>query len=145
MGTLRQVKKWLKEDAAFRKALVRSAKDEILIDVDHDGAPDIALMDSTGDGYVDTLAIELTGNDEFDLYFHMMEGSDSPALLLLDSDGENCADSLGFSKELGLQMIDVAQSIFSLTYSDHYDAETFERRLDELQSHLEKARTEYQA
>ena len=36
MGTLRKVKRKMKMDKDFRKTLVRSAKDEILIDVDGD-------------------------------------------------------------------------------------------------------------
>ena len=37
MGTLRKVKLKMMLDKEFRKTLVRSAKDEILIDMDGDG------------------------------------------------------------------------------------------------------------
>ena len=44
MGTLRKVKRKMKMDKDFRKTLVRSAKDEILIDVDGDGQPDVSRL-----------------------------------------------------------------------------------------------------
>ena len=43
MGTLRKVKRKMKMDKDFRKTLVRSAKDEILIDVDGDGQYEIVV------------------------------------------------------------------------------------------------------
>ncbi|MCD8045803.1 MAG: hypothetical protein LUE90_04030 [Clostridiales bacterium] len=81
MGTLRKVKHKMKLDKDFRKTLVRSAKNEIMIDVDGDGIPDVAMMDSTGDGDIDTIAVDLTGDGEFNLYFHDSNANGIPDMI----------------------------------------------------------------
>ena len=62
MGTLRKMKMKMRLDKDLHKTLVRSAKNEILIDVDGYHEADFALMDTTGDGDIDTLAVDLTGD-----------------------------------------------------------------------------------
>ncbi len=69
MGTLKKMKMKLRMDKDLRKTLVRSARNEILIDLDGDREADVALLDTTGDGDIDTLAMDLTGDGEFNLYF----------------------------------------------------------------------------
>lgn len=141
MGTLRKVKRKMKSDNDFRKALVRSAKDEILIDIDGDGQADIALMDSVGDGDIDTLAVDLTGDGEFNLYFHDSDANGLPDLVLLDSEGngENI-EVLGFGPEVEKRMIMRAHAIMAMLDLEDYASATLDAEMDALQKELDEAR-----
>lgn len=146
MGTLRKVKRKMRFDKDLRKTLVRSAKDEILIDVDGDGQPDVALMDSTGDGDIDTLAVDLNGDGEFNLYFHDSDGNGLPDLVLLDSEGDGeVLEVLGFGPEVEKKMILTVHSIMAMMDLGDYMAESLDNALDDLQAELEEARKELQA
>lgn len=46
---MRKVKQKMKLGEDLRGTRIRGTKNEILIDMDGDGLPDVALMDSTGD------------------------------------------------------------------------------------------------
>lgn len=141
MGTLRKVKRKMKLDKDFRKALVRSAKDEILIDVDGDGQADIALMDSVGDGDIDTLAVDLTGDGEFNLYFHDSDANGLPDLVFLDSEGngEN-VEILGVGPEVEKRMIVAAHKIMTILDLEEYAAASLDSALDTLQKEIDEAR-----
>ena len=140
MGTLRKVKNKMKRDKDLRRTLIRSAKDEILIDVDGDGMPDIALMDSTGDGNIDTLAVNLTDDDEFNLYFHDSDGNNLPDMILLDSEGDGNVEVLAVGPEVEARMIMAAHAIFAMMDLGDYIAEKLDQSFDELQDSLEDAR-----
>lgn len=142
MGTLRKVKHKMKLDRDFRKTLVRSAKDEILIDVDGDGVPDVALMDSTGDGDIDTLAVDLTGDGEFNLYFHDSDDNGIPDMVLLDEDGDGIIDVIAIGKEVEAQMIEAANTILTMMAVGDYVAEALDAALDDLQKQLKQAKKE---
>lgn len=142
MGTLRKVKRKMKMDRDFRKALIRSAKDEILIDVDGDGQPDIALMDSVGDGDIDTLAVDLTGDGEFNLYFHDSDANGLPDLVLLDSDGE--VEVLGFGPEVEAKVLMAAHAVFALIDLEAYVGAELDNALETLQAEIDAARKELQ-
>ncbi len=140
MGTLRKVKFKMKMDKDFRKTLVRSAKDEILIDMDGDGEPDIALMDSTGDGDIDTLAVDLTGDGEFDLYFHDSDGNGLPDLVLLNSEGDGTVEVLGFGPEVEKRTILAAHDIMAMLALEEYEAAALDSALDSFQKEIDEAR-----
>lgn len=142
MGTLRQVKRKMRMDQDFRKTLIRSSKDEILIDLDGDGQPDLALVDSAGDGDIDTLAMDLTGDGEFNLYFHDSDANGLPDLVLLDSEGDGNVEVLGFGPEVEAKMILTAHKIMAMLDLGDYVAETLDGALDELQADIEEARQE---
>ncbi|MCD8364239.1 MAG: hypothetical protein LUC83_00175 [Clostridiales bacterium] len=142
MGTLRKVKQKMKLDRDFRKTLVRSAKDEIMIDVDGDGVPDIALMDSTGDGDIDTLAMDLTGDGEFNLYFHDSDDNGIPDMILLDEDGDGIIEVVAIGKEVEARMIEAANTILTMMAVGDYVAETLDQALDDMQEMLNEAKKE---
>ncbi len=145
MGTLREVKRKMKHDKEFRKTLVRSAKDEILIDVDGDGIADMALMDSIGDGDIDTLAMDLTGDGEFNLYFHDSDGNGLPDMVLLDEDGDGIIEEAVIGKAIEVQMIEAANEILTMMAIGDYVAETLDQELDDLQELLDQARKDLKA
>ncbi|MCD8395875.1 MAG: hypothetical protein LUD12_01575 [Lachnospiraceae bacterium] len=136
MGTLREVKRKLKHDKNFRKTLVRSAKDEILIDVDGDGVPDVALMDSTGDGNIDTLAMDLSGDGEFDFYFHDNDGDGLPDMVYLSEDGDEALETAFIEEEIKSRMIGSADAILTAMGAGEYLAEALDRELDNMQEML---------
>ncbi len=138
METLQKAKLKMKTDKDFKKALVRSAKDEILIDLDGDGESDIALMDSTGDGNIDTLAVDLTGDGEFDLYFHESDGRTD--LVLLNNEGDGAAEILGFGEEVKESMILGAHNIMTMLALGEYKTEDLDSALDTLQKEIGEAR-----
>lgn len=140
MGTLRSVKRKMKFDKDWRKTLIRSAKDEILIDLDGDGQPDLALMDSIGDGDIDTLAVDLTGDGEFDLYFHDSDNNGLPDMVFLDSDGDGYIDLVGVGPEVEEKLLFAGQSILAMMHLGDYVAETLDAVLDELESEIKVAR-----
>lgn len=145
MGTLRKVKRKMKLDKDFRKTLIRSAKDEILIDVDGDGVPDVAFMDSTGDGDIDTLAVDLTGDGEFNLYFHDSDANSLPDMVLLDSEGDGNIEVIGVGPEVEAKLIVAAHAVLAIMDLGDYVAQSLDAALDELQEVLEKAKEELQA
>ncbi|MDO5423874.1 MAG: hypothetical protein Q4F41_09125 [Eubacteriales bacterium] len=140
MGTLRKVKRKMRMDKDFRKTLVRSAKDEILIDLDGDGQPDVALMDSIGDGDIDTLAVDLNGDGEFNLYFHDSDGNGLPDLVMLDSEGDGTVEVLGFGPEVETRMIMAGHAILAMLDLGDYVTESLDSALDNLQKEIEEAR-----
>ncbi|MCC8358026.1 MAG: hypothetical protein LJU34_09435 [Oscillospiraceae bacterium] len=140
MGTLRKVKRKMKLDRDLRKTLVRSAKDEILIDIDGDGAPDVVILDSTGDGDIDTVAVDVSGDGEFDLYFHDSDANGIPDMILLDSDGDGELELVGVGQEVEDAMIEAAQTILTALALGDYIAEELDAALDELDKEVRQAR-----
>ena len=145
MGTLRSVKRKMKTDQDLRKTLLRSAKDEILIDVDGDGLADAALMDSTGDGNIDTLAVDLTGDGEFNLYFHDSDANNIPDMVLLDEEGDGVLELVGIGPEVEAAMIEAAAAILEMMAVGEYVAEQLDRELEKLEGQLKIAQKELKA
>ena len=140
MGTLRTVKRKMKLDKDLRKTILRSAKDEILIDVDGDGLADAALMDSTGDGNIDTLAVDLTEDGEFNLYFHDSDANGVPDMVLLDEDGDGVLDYAAIGSEVEEAMISIANDILTMLALGDYITEKLDEELDALEKELKSAR-----
>lgn len=141
MGTLRKVKLKMKTDREFRKMLVSSARNEILIDIDGDGQPDIALVDSVGDGDIDTLALDLTGDGEFNLYFHDTDANGLPDLVLLDSEGDGKnIEVLGIGPEVEARIIMAAHAVMALIDLEDYASAALESALDVLQKEIDEAK-----
>ena len=142
MGTLREIKTKMKADPDWSKTLLRSAKDEILIDVDGDGLADVALMDSIGDGDIDTLALDLTGDGEFNLYFHDSDGNGLPDVVLLDEDGDGILDLAAAGPQVGEAMLLTAYRIMKILDEGDYIAAELAKELDQLNEELLKAQEE---
>ena len=140
MGTLRTVKRKMKLDKDLRKTVLRSAKDEILIDVDGDGLADAALMDSTGDGNIDTLAVDLTEDGEFNLYFHDSDANGVPDMVLLDEDGDGILDYAAIGSEVEEAMVAIANDILTMLALGDYITEKLDEEFDALEKELKNAR-----
>ena len=140
MGTLRTVKRKMKLDKDLHKTLLRSAKDEILIDIDGDGMADAALMDSTGDGNIDTLAVDLTDDGEFNLYFHDSDANGIPDMVLLDEDGDGVLDYAAIGSEVEEAITAAANEILTMMAAGDYIAQRLDEELDALEKELKAAR-----
>lgn len=140
MGTLRKVKLKMMVDKDFRKALIRSAKDEILIDVDGDGQPDVALLDCTGDGDIDTLAVDLTGDGEFNLYLHDSDANGLPDLVLLDREGDGDMEVLDIGPDAEARVLEAGQTILTMLEPGEYVAQALDQALEELQREIGETR-----
>ena len=134
MGNLRKIKRKMRLDRDLRKTLVRSTKDEILIDVDGD-----ALLDVAGDGDVDTLAVDLNGNGEFDLFFHDSDANGVPDMVWLNDEDEG-VELVGVGPEIEQAMIAAAQAVFEQMALEEYVAQELDKELDELQKEIDQAR-----
>ncbi len=139
MGNLRKIKRKMRLDRDLRKTLVRSTKDEILIDVDGDGMPDVALLDVAGDGDVDTLAVDLNGNGEFDLFFHDSDANGIPDMVWLNDEDEG-VELVGVGPEIEQAMIAAAQAVLEQMALEEYVAQELDKELDELQKEIDQAR-----
>ncbi len=140
MGTLRKMKMKLRLDKDLHKTLVRSAKNEILIDVDGDHEADVALTDSVGDGDIDTLAVDLTGDGEFNLYFKDTNHSGVPDMVYLDSTGEGDITLLGVGPEIEEAIRKAAGGILLMMAEEEYEAELLDAALDEVDADIRKMR-----
>ncbi len=140
MGTLRKLKTKMRMDRDWHKALVRSAKDEILIDVDGDKEADVALLDTTGDGDIDTLAVDLTGDGEFNLYFVDSDRNAVPDIVFLDEDGTGNLRLLGIGAEVEEAMTATARAIYAAILADEYISSAWEEALDALEDEVKQAR-----
>ena len=129
MGTLRKLKTKMKFDRDWHKTLLRSGKDEILIDIDGDKEADLALLDTTGDG-------------EFNLYFGDTDQNGIPDVVLYDENGTGSLELLGLGKEVEDAIVSTACMIRAAVITGDYIADALEQELDELQREIKAAQKE---
>lgn len=142
MGTLRKLKFKLKTDRDFRKTLVKGSRNEILIDIDGDKEPDIALIDTTGDGDIDTLAVDLSGDGEFDLLVRDTNQNGIPDKIYFDVDGTGDLQEIASGDEVEASVILAINAISQAIAMGDYIAEVLDQRLDELDAEIRRARKE---
>jgi hypothetical protein len=140
MGTLRKLKMKMKFDRDWHKTLVRGARNEILIDIDGDKEPDVAIMDTTGNGDIDTLAVDLTGDGEFNLYISDTDGNGIPDLILMDEDGKGDLKVLGMGKEVEEAIITAASAVKTAIATGDYISQLLDAALDDLDKQVKIAR-----
>ncbi len=140
MGTLRKLKMKMKFDRDWHKTLVRGGRNEILIDLDGDKEPDVAIMDTTGNGDIDTLAVDLTGDGEFNLYIKDTNGNGIPDLILLDEEGDGNAKVLGMGQDVEDAICRAAEAVRIAIAAGDYIAENLELALDNLDKEVKIAR-----
>ena len=140
MGTLRKLKMKMRMDKDWHKTLLRSSKDEILIDVDGDKEADVALMDTTGNGDIDTIAVDLTGDGEFNLYFGDTDDNGIPDVILYDEEGNGNLVILGLGKEVEEAILSAVAAIQTMLLADEYINAALEAELDELDRQVKEAR-----
>ncbi len=142
MGTLKKLKTKMKIDRDWHKTLLRSAKNEILIDIDGDNEADLALLDTTGNGDIDTLAVDLTGDGEFNLYFEDMDQNGIPDIVLYDENGTGDLELLGIGKEVEEAIINTVCLIRAAVITGDYVAAVLEEEMDELEKQIKEAQKE---
>lgn len=142
MGTLRKLKLKMKTDKDFRKALVRGSRNEILIDIDGDKEPDIAMMDTTGDGDIDTIGIDLNGNGEFDLLVKDTNHNGIPDIIWYDVQGDGNLQEIASGVEVEESVIAAVNAISQAIAMGDYIAQVLDQRLDELDVEIRRARKE---
>lgn len=132
----------MRMDRDWHKTLLRSSRNEILIDVDGDKEADIALLDTTGNGDIDTVAVDLTGDGEFNLYFSDTDGNGIPDMILLDEEGTGSLELLGMGQEVEEAMLAAAVTLYTAVMAEEYIAETLDQKLEELDRQVKQARKE---
>lgn len=140
MGTLRKLKMKMKFDRDWHKTLVRGSRNEILIDIDGDKEPDVAILDTTGNGDIDTLAVDLTGDGEFNLYISDTDGNGIPDLILMDEEGNGEVKVLGMGKDVENAIIIAASAVKAAIAKGDYIAEVLDAALDDLDREVKIAR-----
>ena len=142
MGTLREFKLELLEDENFTKSIARSLQNEILIDLDEDGNPDIALLDSSGNGNIDTFAIDLNGNGEFDLVVLDTNNNGIPDQILFDVEGNGELVEVASGEEVEAAVIDAIEQISTLVAMQDVMVDALDERLELLEKEIGEAREE---
>ena len=101
--SVREAKRRIKNDPELSKMLMRSGWKEIVLDLNGDGAPDVAFSCEKLGTKIDTMAVDLSGNGEFDLYLHDMDGNGIPDTVLVVQEGteERALVAIGGEVELG--------------------------------------------
>ena len=87
MGSLRQLRFAMKTDKEIRKMMVRGNRNEILLDIDGDSQPDIAIQDINHDGNIDRLAFDTTGEGYYDFFIDDTDNNGIPDHIFTFIDG----------------------------------------------------------
>ena len=140
MGTLRKLKRKMRLDHDWHKTLVRGSKDEILIDVDGDNQPDVAILDTSGNGDIDTIAVDLTGDGDFNLYISDADGNGVPDMVLLDEAGTGDLQVLGMGQEVEDAVLTAANAVRLAVIAGDYLSAALDQALDELDHEVKQAR-----
>ena len=140
MGTLKELKKTMRQDEELSKLLVRSGRHEILIDLDGDSIPDICLEDFNRDGDIDTMAVDATGNGEFNLYV-----SDQDANGIIDTvefyeDGENMPVAAYYGKNVEERFERIGDTVYNIVNAREYIKEEI---IDPMREFVASAIDEY--
>ncbi len=136
MGTLRQLKSFMKKDEEFHELLVRSDRHEILLDLDGDGVPDIGLLDVSRNGDVDAIAMDLTGNGEFNFYLIDHDGNGIPDEIAYYRDGDDVPVKSVFGRTVETKVAQSAVRIHSLLSAVDLVADDILDALEELESFI---------
>ena len=113
MGTLKDIKKYMKDDPQLRPMLARSTRRELLIDVDGDGIPDIGLMDYNHDGDIDMIAVDATGNGDFNLYVGDVDANGLIDTVELFDDDDEMPVAAYFGRVVEERFLELAEGIYA--------------------------------
>ncbi len=133
---IRKAKKYIKADPELRKMLVRSGRNEIMLDLDGDGAADVCISSENKGKKIDTLAVDLSGNGEFNLYLHDADGNGIPDTILWVDDDSEEAEVLAVGSEVEQGLVDIAVRISSLLSAEEFLNEEFGVSLVDLAQYL---------
>lgn len=141
MGTLRKTKLWMKLHRETRHTLLRSTRNEILIDMDGDKEADLALYDLSGDGNIDTIAADLTGSGELDLLVMDTDGNGIPDALMVD-EGDGILTVLDCGKEMEARVIEAAIRLEALFDAAEMASAEVDEALEAMEKEIHQIRKE---
>lgn len=135
---IRRIKKLIREDPELKGMLVRSGRNEIMLDLDGDGAADVCFSAENDGKTIDTLSFDLSGNGEFNLYLHDADGNGIPDAVFWAEDGAEEAELIAFGSEVELGLIRIAAKLDALMAADEFMTEEFGISLADLASYLKE-------
>lgn len=140
MVNLRKLKLKMRLDKDLRHALVRGQRNELLIDLDGDKLPDIALLDTTGDGNIDTMALDLDESGDFSVCLCDTDGNGVPdTILALDAEtGKPVPVAYGSAVED--ELLADAQAVADAVALGDYVAANLDDALDRLERGIRRSR-----
>lgn len=118
--SIREAKKRIKNDPELSKMLVRSGWKEIALDLDGDGAADVAFSCEKPGRKIDTMAVDLSGNGEFNLYIHDMDGNGIPDTILWTGDDAEEGSVVAVGGEVELGFINLGVRIANLLVAEDF-------------------------
>lgn len=139
MGTLMKLKLKMKFDRDLRHAMVRGSKHEILLDLDGDKLPDIAIMDLDKDGDIDALAVDLDGNGELSFFIVDTDHNGIPDQILYEDDNGEL-QVLAAGPEVEQAIVNAAILVEQAIAAGEYIAKNLDLALDDMEKEIKKAR-----
>lgn len=136
MGTIRKLKTSIQEDQKLSRMLIRSGRHSVLLDLDGDHMPDIALFDLNQDGDSDALAVDLTGNGEFNFYLIDHDGNGIPDQISFFKDGGDAPVKSTFGPRVEAEMKQKVSQIHALMTAEDIAADQILDALDALQMYI---------
>ncbi len=135
-GNLRRAKLRIMSDPELKGMLVRSGWNEIVFDLDGDGAADVSFLDENGDGNIDTVAIDMTGSGEFNLYLHDSDDNGIPDTILWADDGAPELEVLAMGEGVERGLIDVGAKVYSRLIAEDFLNDEVHVSLEEMSEYL---------
>lgn len=117
---IRRAKKRIKADPQLHKLLMHSGRNEIMLDLNGDGAADICISSENDGKNIDTLAIDLSGNGEFNLYLHDADGNGIPDTILWADDDSDDMELIAMGSDIEEGLIDIATRIDRLLSAEEF-------------------------
>lgn len=117
---IRRAKKRIKADPQLHKLLMHSGRNEIMLDLNGDGAADICISSENDGKNIDTLAIDLSGNGEFNLYLHDADGNGIPDTILWADDDSDDMELIAMGSDIEDGLIDIATRIDRLLSAEEF-------------------------
>ena len=133
---IRMAKLRIKADPELRKLLMRSSRNEIMLDLDGDGVADVYISSENEGKKIDTLAIDLSGNGEFNLYLHDADGNGIPDTILWADDDSEEVEVIAMGTDVEGGLIDIAARIDRLLSAEEFLNEELGLSLADLAEYL---------
>lgn len=133
---IKRIKKQIKADPELRDMLVRSGRNEIMLDLDGDGAADLCISSEGSGGRIDTLALDLSGNGDFNLFLHDADGNGIPDTVFWADDDSDEAELIAFGSDVELGLLDIAARIDALMSAEEFLNDAFGVSLTALEDYL---------
>jgi hypothetical protein len=146
MSSLSAVRLVMKSDLSIRKMMVRGNRNEILLDMDGDGQPDVAIQDINNDGQVDRIAFDVSGSGTYDLFVDDQDGNGIPDRIFTftegGEEGRDKEEVLAEGPALEVALVESYKGLVALMDLQEMVKEDLDAALKELEINVRKARRE---